>query len=64
MADMCAKRWVIYKQRISKGDLVFEDAVQTFASENDARACLEKYREQVSPAWPDWDDYALREETD
>ncbi|MDD3149005.1 MAG: hypothetical protein PHD82_17060 [Candidatus Riflebacteria bacterium] len=61
MTEEVKKQWVLLKQRISKGDLMFEEEIQVFDCEKEAHERLEGYRQRVSPAWPDFDDYALRE---
>lgn len=61
MTETVKKQWVIYRQRLSKGDMAFEVEEQVFACENEARECFEALRAEVSPCWPDFDDYDLRE---
>ena len=59
MSETTRKQWVIVKQRISKGDLIFETDVEIWDEEEKAKNALEFFRRDVSPCWPDWDDYAI-----
>lgn len=61
MSESGNKQWVLFKQRISKGDLAFENELAVFTNEQEAKQQLEAYRQKVSPTWPDFDDYCLRE---
>ncbi len=53
------KQWVIVKLRISKGDVYDEVDIETFSDEIEAKQALEKYKNSVSPCWPDFDDYTI-----
>lgn len=61
MSEFDNKQWILVKQRISKGDLAFEDELAVFDNEQEAKQQLETHRQQVSATWPDFDDYCLKE---
>ncbi len=53
------KQWVIVRLHISKGDVCSETDIETWDDEEKARSALEGFKRNVSPCWPDWDDYDI-----
>lgn len=57
------RQWALIKQRISKGDLCFEETLEVFDDETKARTALADRQKSASGGYPDWDEYTLRELT-